>query len=124
MVQLVTEPLAPASRPINGSEFSAVVAAVTSTFGDPTRRQVYLHVSDSSRRGDRVAGGTAILAPPQRGSPPPGQAGRQVGTSRCSVPGLRTLEPGLPVPGDLQSSTAPVGRPRSLKPPAGERSSS
>ena len=48
VVQLVTEPLAPASRPINGSEFSAVVAAVTSAFGDPTRRQVYLYVRESS----------------------------------------------------------------------------
>ncbi|HXW78320.1 MAG TPA: helix-turn-helix domain-containing protein, partial [Acidimicrobiales bacterium] len=48
MVQLVTEPVAANSRPMSGSEFSAVVAAVTSAFGDPTRRQVYLYVRDSS----------------------------------------------------------------------------
>lgn len=32
---------------LSGTEFSAVVAAVTSAFGDPTRRQVYLHVRES-----------------------------------------------------------------------------
>ncbi len=37
-----------AKKPLSGSEFSAVVAAVTSAFGDPTRRQVYLHVRDSA----------------------------------------------------------------------------
>lgn len=58
MVQLAAEPLAvepqagpvdavSAKRPLSGSQFSAVVAAVTSAFGDPTRRQVYLHVRDS-----------------------------------------------------------------------------
>ncbi|HMK97175.1 MAG TPA: helix-turn-helix domain-containing protein [Acidimicrobiales bacterium] len=32
---------------LSGNEFSAVVAAVTSAFGDPTRRQVYLYVRES-----------------------------------------------------------------------------
>lgn len=32
---------------MSGSEFSAVVAAVTSAFGDPTRRQVYLYVRET-----------------------------------------------------------------------------
>jgi predicted ArsR family transcriptional regulator len=59
MVQLVEEAVAveaqvspadarDAKKPLSGSEFSAVVAAVTSAFGDPTRRQVYLHVRDSA----------------------------------------------------------------------------
>jgi predicted ArsR family transcriptional regulator len=48
VAQLVAEPVAPNNRPMSGSEFSAVVAAVTSAFGDPTRRQVYLFVRDSS----------------------------------------------------------------------------
>ena len=34
-------------RPLSGTEFSAVVAAVTSAFGDPTRRQVYLYVREA-----------------------------------------------------------------------------
>jgi predicted ArsR family transcriptional regulator len=33
---------------LSGPEFSAVVAAVTSAFGDPTRRQVYLYVRESA----------------------------------------------------------------------------
>ncbi len=44
------EPSAPGhlgDRDLSGQEFSAVVAAVTSAFGDPTRRQVYLHVRGS-----------------------------------------------------------------------------
>ena len=40
------EPAAPEGSRLSGSEFSAVVAAVTSAFGDPTRRQVYLYVRD------------------------------------------------------------------------------
>lgn len=42
------EPAAPDKRSLTGSEFSAAVAAVTSAFGDPTRRQVYLYVRDSA----------------------------------------------------------------------------
>jgi predicted ArsR family transcriptional regulator len=48
MVQPATEPAVPASKPLSSSEFSAVVSAVTSAFGDPTRRQVYLHVRDTA----------------------------------------------------------------------------
>jgi predicted ArsR family transcriptional regulator len=47
MVQLEAEAVAPERRRLPGSEFSAVVAAVTSAFGDPTRRQVYLFVRDA-----------------------------------------------------------------------------
>ena len=47
MVQLEAEAAAPERRRLPGSEFSAVVAAVTSAFGDPTRRQVYLFVRDA-----------------------------------------------------------------------------
>jgi predicted ArsR family transcriptional regulator len=46
-MQLDAEPTASEARRLTGSEFSAVVAAVTSAFGDPTRRQVYLYVRDS-----------------------------------------------------------------------------
>ena len=49
MVQLEAEPaVSDTKKPLSGSEFSAVVAAVTSAFGDPTRRQVYLYVRDSA----------------------------------------------------------------------------
>jgi predicted ArsR family transcriptional regulator len=33
---------------LSGAEFTAAVAAVTSAFGDPTRRQVYLYVRESA----------------------------------------------------------------------------
>ena len=33
---------------LSGAEFSSVVAAVTSAFGDPTRRQVYLYVREAA----------------------------------------------------------------------------
>jgi predicted ArsR family transcriptional regulator len=36
------------NRPITAEEFTASVAAVTSAFGDPTRRQIYLFVRESS----------------------------------------------------------------------------
>jgi len=36
-----------AGHPVDAAEFSAMVAAVTSAFGDPTRREIYLHVRDS-----------------------------------------------------------------------------
>jgi predicted ArsR family transcriptional regulator len=36
------------TRALSSAEFSAVVVAVTSAFGDPTRREVYLYVRDSA----------------------------------------------------------------------------
>jgi predicted ArsR family transcriptional regulator len=47
MVQLDALAVAPERKNLLDSEFSAVVAAVTSAFGDPTRRQVYLYARDS-----------------------------------------------------------------------------
>jgi len=41
------QPVVQESRHLDGAELSAVVAAVTSAFADPTRRQVYLYVRDS-----------------------------------------------------------------------------
>ena len=38
----------PADRPLSADEFTAAVAAVTSAFGDPTRREIYLAVRDTS----------------------------------------------------------------------------
>ncbi|HUZ43102.1 MAG TPA: helix-turn-helix domain-containing protein [Acidimicrobiales bacterium] len=38
------------AEPLNDEEFTAAVAAVTSAFGDPTRRDIYLH----TRSGDGV----------------------------------------------------------------------
>jgi predicted ArsR family transcriptional regulator len=40
------DPFAVAPSPLTDAEFSAAVAAVTSAFGDPTRRQIYLFVRD------------------------------------------------------------------------------
>ena len=39
-------PVPGGSAAITDDQFSAAVAAVTSAFGDPTRRQIYLHVKD------------------------------------------------------------------------------
>ena len=38
-----------ASAPLSGDQFSAMVAAVTSAFGDPTRRDIYLSVRTAER---------------------------------------------------------------------------
>ena len=35
------------AQPLSGAEFSAMVTAVTSAFGDPTRRRVYLYARES-----------------------------------------------------------------------------
>jgi predicted ArsR family transcriptional regulator len=37
------------AQPLSGTDFSAAVAAVTSAFGDPTRRRVYLFARESPR---------------------------------------------------------------------------
>ncbi len=47
--------LAPERSALTDAEFSAAVAAVTSAFGDPTRRQIYLFVRE--RSGTGVDGG-------------------------------------------------------------------
>ena len=39
----------PVDRPLSDGEFSAAVVAVTSAFGDPTRRAIYLAARDSER---------------------------------------------------------------------------
>lgn len=46
MVSLGGAPEPGASGPLSDAEFSAAVVAVTSAFGDPTRRQIYLYVRD------------------------------------------------------------------------------
>jgi predicted ArsR family transcriptional regulator len=38
----------PGTAPLTDAEFSAAVTAVTSAFGDPTRRRIYLHVREHS----------------------------------------------------------------------------
>jgi predicted ArsR family transcriptional regulator len=50
-------PIAPERTTLTDAEFSAAVAAVTSAFGDPTRRQIYLYVRE--RSGDGEGGVTA-----------------------------------------------------------------
>src|SRR6187431_2879885 len=35
------------SSPLSTTDFSAAVSAITSAFGDPTRRDIYLHVRDA-----------------------------------------------------------------------------
>ena len=107
-----------AKKPLSGSEFSAVVAAVTSAFGDPTRRQVYLYVRDS-------ASGVTASQVAMRFSLHPNVAAitwtssQQGGTSRSLAPGRPMSGPAPPAPEGRQSSTARVGRPRSSKPRAG-----
>ncbi|MGQ0521644.1 MAG: helix-turn-helix transcriptional regulator [Actinomycetota bacterium] len=41
--------------PLNDAEFSAAVAAVTSAFGDPTRRDIFLFVRDAAEAGVTAA---------------------------------------------------------------------
>ena len=41
-------PSAPAQNPMSPGQFSATVTAITSAFGDPTRRQIYLFAHESS----------------------------------------------------------------------------
>jgi predicted ArsR family transcriptional regulator len=38
----------PVDAPLSDADFSAAVSAVTSAFGDPTRRRIYLHVRDAA----------------------------------------------------------------------------
>jgi len=110
-------------KPLSWSEFSAVVAAVTSAFGDPTRRQVYLHVRDS-------ASGVTASQVAMRFSLHPNVARHHLdklaagGYLEVLALGLRMLGPRPPAPDGPRSSTGRVGRPRSSKPRAAERSSS
>ncbi|MHB1931120.1 MAG: helix-turn-helix transcriptional regulator [Acidimicrobiales bacterium] len=59
---------------LSDDQFSAAVSAVTSAFGDPTRRRIYLYVRerpDGAGRPSkryRPSAGSAPLAPPQRGN--------------------------------------------------------
>lgn len=41
------DPAADVDRPLSADEFNAAVMAVTSAFGDPTRREIYLFVRDA-----------------------------------------------------------------------------
>lgn len=44
----------PESRPLTADEFNAAVTAVTSAFGDPTRREIYLFARDATDGGAGV----------------------------------------------------------------------
>jgi predicted ArsR family transcriptional regulator len=44
-------PIPPAPTPLTANEFNSVVSAVTSAFGDPTRREIYLFVRDAGDAG-------------------------------------------------------------------------
>ena len=46
--------------PLTPTEFSSAVTAITGAFGDPTRREIYLHVRE---RVDEDTGVTAADAP-------------------------------------------------------------
>ena len=63
--------------PLTPTEFSSAVTAITSAFGDPTRREIYLFAPRARRRRDRRRGGRAVRPAPQRRPPPPRQAGRR-----------------------------------------------
>ena len=62
---------------LSPTEFSSAVTAITSAFGDPTRREIYLFARAGRRRRHRHRGGRAVRAPPQRGPPPSRQAHRR-----------------------------------------------
>ena len=76
-IAVVPEP--PPAEPGAGSDddrFSAAVAAVSAAFGDPTRRDIFLRVrATPGMTATEVA--VDVLAPPQRGPPPPATPGRR-----------------------------------------------
>ena len=65
------------SRPLSPTDFSSAVSALTSAFGDPTRRGIWLfaHEHDDGVTAAEVA--QRFDPPPQRGPPPPRQADRR-----------------------------------------------
>ena len=70
------------STGLTPTEFSSAVTAITSAFGDPTRREIYLFAHERSdrrtaERRHRRRGRRALRPPPQRRPPPPRQAGRR-----------------------------------------------
>ena len=67
----------PHRRALDDGEFSAAVAAVTSAFGDPTRRDIYLFARESDDGVTAAEVAERFDTAPQRGPPPPRQAGRR-----------------------------------------------
>jgi predicted ArsR family transcriptional regulator len=57
----VDEPRRAAGPPLTATEFASAVTAITSAFGDPTRREIYLFAHSPERRGadDQPLGVTA-----------------------------------------------------------------
>ena len=85
---------------LSPDEFAAAVAAVTTAFGDPTRRDIYLYVRGRAERRDRRRGRRALRPAPQRRPPPPREArGRRLPRRRARPPRI--------APADRRSGTAP-----------------
>ena len=63
------------AAPLSPTEFASAVTAITSAFGDPTRREIYLYVHDRARGGHGGDRRGEVRPPPQRGPPPPRQVG-------------------------------------------------
>ncbi len=100
--------------PLSTPDFSSAVTAITSAFGDPTRRDIYLCTSATPSRGvTAVRGGRALRAAPQRRPPPPRQARRRRLPRGVDRPQRR------PAPAGRRSATgSPSGRWRSSSPSA------
>ena len=48
--------------PLTDTEFSSAVTAITGAFGDPTRRDIYLHVRERADDGTGVTAADAAAA--------------------------------------------------------------
>ena len=62
---------------LSPTEFASVVTAITSAFGDPTRRDIYLYAHEVPRGHHRGVDGRPLRSAPQRGPPPSRQARRR-----------------------------------------------
>src|SRR6476661_5564478 len=47
--------------PLSATEFASAVTAITSAFGDPTRREIYLYVRDTTT-AEGTSGGNGVTA--------------------------------------------------------------
>src|SRR5262249_6009648 len=87
----------PTGTGLSADEFSAAVSAVTSAFGDPTRRDIYLFVRAGTDGGTAAEGGGRLRPPPHGRPPPPGDAPRgripprRAGAPRARRPSLQAV---------------------------------
>ena len=91
---------------LDADEFSAAVSAVTSAFGDPTRRDIYLAIRETPAGVTATEVAERFASAPQRRAPSPREAvGRRV-----RRPWTSTASPALVPPGARRSATGSPSR--------------